>query len=73
MAVPPLDPLNTAMNMPLSNEGKAAIISSLWNITIQPGDFAQDPSKLASYFRYYEEQCRTFLYMKPAIGTHEDP
>jgi hypothetical protein len=62
MAVRPLDPLNSAMNMPLSNEGKAAIVSSFWKITIQPEEFARVQSKLATYFRYYEEQCKNFLY-----------
>jgi hypothetical protein len=57
-----VDPLNTQMNMPLSNEGKAVVVSCLWNVTIQPGEFARTPSKQATYFRYYEEQCRKFLY-----------
>lgn len=62
MAVRPLDPLSTLMSTPLSCEGKAAIISSFWNISTRPEDFIQDPSKLATYFRYYEEQCRKFLH-----------
>jgi hypothetical protein len=56
------DPLHTAINMPLSLEGKATIISSFWNTMIRPGDFSTDLSEFATYFRYYEEQCKNFLY-----------
>jgi hypothetical protein len=62
MAVQRLDPLNTTMNTPLSHDGKAAIILSFWNTSTQAGESEQDPSRFATYFRYYEEQCRQFLY-----------
>ncbi|KAH7397960.1 hypothetical protein BKA64DRAFT_53869 [Cadophora sp. MPI-SDFR-AT-0126] len=62
MQLQPHDPLRFALNTPLSDAAKVAIVSSLWNFAFGISDPNGDPLKLATYLRYYEEQCREFLH-----------
>lgn len=55
-----LDPLSSELNIRLSDEGKATILSAIWNTTLETPKHSGEPSRLNTYFRYYEDQCRQY-------------